>query len=176
MNTMAVIILVLVAAMIIGPVAMLRLSPGQKRRDLLRARARAQGLSVSLRIPPQRPTDTEPAGHMPAYSLVCKGADNWFLVRTSYAHPLHLNDWWQFVANKPEQKVQAFLAGALQMLPEGVVGVGSQGGELVVFWRESGQEAAVDQISRFLHQLAECQSSSLSMRCSSSEANSGNSA
>lgn len=113
---------------------------------------------------------------MPAYSLVCKGADNWFLVRTSYAHPLHLNDWWQFVANKPEQKVQAFLAGALQMLPEGVVGVGSQGGELVVFWRESGQEAAVDQISRFLHQLAECQSSSLSMRCSSSEANSGNSA
>lgn len=113
---------------------------------------------------------------MPAYSLVCKGAGHWFLVRTSYAHPLHLNDWWQFKANKPDQKVQAFLAEALARLPEGVVGVGSQGDELVVFWRESGEVAAVDEVSRFLHQLAECQSSSLTRCPSSAEANSGNNA
>ncbi|MDO6747291.1 hypothetical protein [Gilvimarinus sp. 1_MG-2023] len=162
MNIVVVIILVLVAAMVIGPVAMLRPSPGQKRRDNLRARARQNGLSVNLRLPPRASTDLEAPSHTPVYSLISKGHCNWFLLRTRYAHQAHLNDWWQFVANKPSTAVETFLVQNLDRLPKGVIGVGSQGSELVVFWREIGELEAVDTIGEFLQQLAECQFSSTS--------------
>lgn len=155
MNIIVVIVIVLVVAMVIGPVAMLRPSPAQKRRDALRARARQLGLSVHLRVPPATATASESAGHMPAYCLHSKSHAAWQLLRTDYAHDLHLAQWWQFAGAKPAPAVQDFLVNELEHLPKGVVAITANYREVAVFWREWGEVENVDAIAQFLRQLGQ---------------------
>ncbi|MDO3386397.1 hypothetical protein QWI17_11160 [Gilvimarinus sp. SDUM040013] len=155
MNYIVVIILLLVVAMVVGPVAMLRPSPAQKKRDALRLRARQLGVAVHLRLPPSAATATEKASHMAAYCIHHKGVGCWQLVRASFAHEIHLNEWWQFQAAKPGQAVRNFLSQTIDELPRGVVAVTAQGQEVAVYWKEWGEAGNVDQLTGFLQKLAQ---------------------
>ncbi|BFM20439.1 hypothetical protein [Gilvimarinus japonicus] len=156
MNMYAIIIIVLVVAMVVGPVAMIQPNRGQRRREQLRGYAQRKGLSVRILPPPQLPTDAQAPGAMPVYSLVSDTPQTtrWTLMRARYAHEGHLASWWLFVGQKPPEPLQRHIEGVLEMLPKGVIGLRATGRQLDIFWGETGGEQEVDQLLKCLHYLA----------------------
>lgn len=155
MNVYAVIIILLVVAMIVGPVSMMQPSRSQRRREQLRGRAREMGLKVSLQPPPRLATDTEAPAAMPVYSLItCSAQPCWSLRRTEYAHESHLNEWWQFVGAIPPEPVPSRIKRILSDLPPGVLALRMGSRQLEAFWRESGDEHAITQLLECLRELS----------------------
>ena len=156
MNAIVIILIIFVVAMVVGPVAMMQPTRGQRRREKMRGYAREAGLSVRLLPPPPLATDTDAPAAMPVYSLVAevRQASSWTLMRTRYAREGHLGGWWQFVGAKPPEATQRHIEGALDMLPEGVIGLRVGGRQLDIFWRESGDEQDIDQLLKCLRYLA----------------------
>lgn len=158
MDSITLIIVLLVAAMVIGPVAMLRPSAGQKKREQQRQYVVAKGLGVTLRALPKLATDMEEAGLLPTYTLQIKGGETWTLRRASFAHESHLAEYWQFVGSgRPSAAVEVFLKVQLPLLSPRIQAISSAAGELAFTWYASSQNSDVDVIADFLRQLAAAQ-------------------
>lgn len=164
MSTITIIIIVLVAAMVIGPVAMMRPSPAQKRREAIRAYAFKQGLGVSVRRPPQIPTDLEQPSLLPAYTIKLKGGESWSLRRAPFSHESHLAQYWHPVQGRASHATEAFLASRLPELSPRVAAVTSATGELAVIWHESYDTDDVDRLRYFLMALADAESAQIIQR------------
>ena len=159
MNAIVLIVIALVVAMVVGPVAMLRPSPAQKRRERLRMKARELGLFVHFRKAPKLLGEPDRFTQIAAYGLLCKSNMSWQLVRTAYAHELHINEWWQFCGVEAPQNSIEVLQRALPLLPEGVIGVSCQPNELAIYWREKGDEKDLIKIYDCLKVLSDAYSS-----------------
>lgn len=159
MSAVVVIVVLLVVAMIVGPLAMMRPTPAQKRRDSLRLAARELGLGVGFKRLPARATDTAEPESVPVYSLQVKGGSHWLLVRSDYAHEMHLLQWWQPVGAPAPEAVTAYLREFLPKLPSDVAALGGQSSQLQVFWKERGDAEVVASIAEFLRGLAQAQGS-----------------
>ncbi|WP_020210397.1 hypothetical protein [Gilvimarinus chinensis] len=155
MNSITIIIIILVAAMVIGPVAMMRPSPAQKRREAIRAYAFKQGLGVTVRRPPQIPTDLDAPSLLPAYTIKIKGGEGWALRRASYKHESHVAQHWHLVQGALSASSEAFLNARLPDLSARIVAITSATGELAVLWHESHEPADVEGVRNFLVALAE---------------------
>tara|TARA_R110000850_G_scaffold31135_25_gene85981 strand:- start:4837 stop:5307 length:471 start_codon:yes stop_codon:yes gene_type:complete len=155
MSATVIILIVLVAAMVVGPVAMMQPNRGQRRRERLRQYAREVGISVRLLPPPRLPTDTAAPSAMPVYSLIADTLQPaWSLMRAPYAHESHVQGWWQFLGPKPTEARRQQIEAVLDELPEGVVGLRSGARQLDIFWRENGDEQDIDQLLVCLQKLA----------------------
>lgn len=162
MDSITLIIVLLVAAMVIGPVAMLQPSAGQKKREQQRQYVVAQGLGVTLRALPKLGTDLEKAGLLPTYTLQVKGAQTWTLRRAPFAHESHLAEHWQFMGSgRPSAVVEVFLATQLPLLSARIQAVNSASGELALTWYASTQTSDVDAIAHFLRELAKAEGASV---------------
>ncbi|WP_157471673.1 hypothetical protein [Gilvimarinus agarilyticus] len=150
-----IILIVLVVAMVVGPVAMMQPNSGQRRREHLRQYARESGLTVRLLPPPQQATDSAAPSAMPVYSLVTGTTQpSWSLMRTSYEHESHVQGWWQFLGSKPTDLHRTNIEAVLEELPDGVVGLRSGARQVDIFWRENGEEQAIDQLLSCLKKLS----------------------
>lgn len=159
MNTVVIVVIVLVVAMILGPVAMLRPSSAQKRKSALRQGARELGLYVGVRRMPARATDTQPPEHLPVYCVPAKAMPSWCLVKTAYAHDLNYEQWWQPLKQKPPVAVEQKLTNILKSLPNGVECISSTEQELAIFWKERGDFEAVKVLADVLNTLKAAQTS-----------------
>ncbi len=96
-----IIILIVTVALILGPLAMLKPNPAQKRREDMRMQAHQLGLRFMMHALPKLSTDMEAPTPMPVYYLPPKtlGEDprDWTLMRTAYEHDGNVyRDWdWQ---------------------------------------------------------------------------------
>ncbi len=142
-----------VVAMVVGPVAMLRLNPAERRQEALRQAARERGLQV--RLQPQK-LEGEATVALPTYLLPAPGEDFWRLTRARYQHDLHLQGWWQWAeGQRPPQSVQSWLETILARLPASVEVVGSGVTGVYVCWRERGGLEALEQIHICLRYISE---------------------
>lgn len=154
MDIYVIFMILLVLATVVGPIAMMRPNPTQRRHERLRRYAREVGLSVKLLPPPALATDTAAPVSVPVYSLALQTQQTrWTLMRAPYTHESHLGDWWQFVGAKPTAAVQERIKSVLDKLPKGVSGLRSGGQQVAIFWREAGEEEDIDQLLQCLRQL-----------------------
>jgi hypothetical protein len=152
-----VIIMVVVVALVVGPVMMMRPSPAQKNKERLRAIAFAKGIRISVRNLPQQATESEKPAPVPVYFFaptVHHLDDDWFLLRTSHAHDLHFLGWWEWHDKlRATEDEQAVLKQYLPLLPESVraVSMGSKG--VCVYWQEQGGDEVLQKVIRLLEAL-----------------------
>jgi hypothetical protein len=152
-----VIIMIVVVAMVVGPIMMMRPSPAQKHTEQLRAAALAQGIGVSVRNLPQQATEIEKPAAVPVYFFPPVNhhlKDDWFLLRTHYAHDMHFLNWWAWQGEwRATDNEQAVLREYLPLLPESVRGIslGSKG--VCIYWQEQGGLVALQQIIKLLEVL-----------------------
>lgn len=136
MSAMAVVIIVLVFAMILGPVFLMRPSPRQKRLSRWRQTAIENGFSVTM-----RKVDED---SLAEYRYLWAGKakrSHWRLIKKSYVHDIHFLGYWQWDSQgRPTQSMLNTLSQSLSTLPEGVKLIeGSEVG-LSCCWDERGTE------------------------------------
>lgn len=157
MNIGLIVIILIVIALIVGPVRMMQPSPAQKQRENLRLAARARGVHFAMRNLPQQADEQSAPGLIPVYflpptkNLTEKG---WMLLRANYAHDIHfLGAWAWRTDTRPSQAELDLLSARLPSMPESVraLSAGSEG--ICVFWPEVGGEAALTQIIQLLEDL-----------------------
>ncbi len=144
MNLWLILLLIGVAAMVLGPIMLLQPNSTQRYQERLRKRAMELGLRVGMQSLPRQATDTEQPQVMPVYSLPPRkkpeGGD-WLLVRSPYAHESHfLEFWvWQGQGRATEQSL-AWLRQQLPSLPPSVAGVEHSSQGIGFYWSEAGGE------------------------------------
>ncbi|GGY71600.1 hypothetical protein GCM10011613_15520 [Cellvibrio zantedeschiae] len=157
MNIGLIIILVVVVAVILGPIRMMQPTAAQKTREKMRLMARARGAHYSMRNIPQQADEQEKPAAMPVYFLPpaeTQTEKGWMLVRANYQHEINLLGWWAWQgaarASDAELKV---LHTYLPALPESVraLSAGSEG--IYVFWNERGGEPVLEQVLQLLESL-----------------------
>ena len=148
---------VVAVSLVIGPVMMLRPNPQQKRKESLRASARAKGLHFSIRNLPQQADQMEKPDAMPVYFFAPKKqgeAPNWMLLRTHYHHEMHFLGWWAWHGDLRATDAElAILQAKLAQLPAGVAAVSGGAQGVHVYWDEKGDAADLDNIMAFLAEL-----------------------
>ncbi len=145
-----IVIVILVIAMMLGPIMIMQPSKSQRRLAKLRGHAQKLGLSVGAST---LKTDS--------------GRECWFywlnlpkacqlstvsLERENYAHGLHLADFWS--TKKPvsdPQRIETFL----RALPDTVCGVDVTDHTLGIHWSEKGGIEALDTLYSLLKLLSE---------------------
>ncbi len=150
MSWLPVLFVVLALCMIAGPILMLK--PNRRQQNLARLRARVSALGLRVHL-----------GHIEGEELAvyqipwpsdrnfAYGGQAWVLERKSYAHEIHINDYWYWQHDvEPAAAVVAYIRQHLAALPEGVKGVSGDSQGLGCFWNERGGEAVQDQIHRWL--------------------------
>lgn len=155
MSGFVIAIIVLVLAMMIGPIMMVKPSRRDQRVAQLRARATKMGLRVSLQRLEQ---DT-----FAVYELPWEREDNvklvgvdWMLERRTYAHEIHFADWWQWRGPaRPPAEVLPLLQSKMTALPEGVKAMESTRLGLRCYWSETGGEQRLEELADWLKSVAE---------------------
>jgi hypothetical protein len=147
-----ILIVVLVLAMMVGPVLMLQPSPRSRLQAALREKAAQMGLGVQLS--PNHPF-SQPEGlvfychswpsYLPRARIHC-----WLLVHRSYAHEIHYADHWDFQGEGPPEATLAHLKTLLTTIPDGVFGVEANPAGLGVHWNEQGGEKRLEAIYHWL--------------------------
>lgn len=143
------ILLIVVFAMVLGPIAMLRPNPAQKRKEQLRLQASAQGIRIGMRRLPSRKTDTEVPPILPVYFLPSPSAlllaDDWVLMRTDYEHEGNFYKEWDWQgAVRPTQEISDYLLSVLTELPLSIPAIVQGRSGTCIFWRElEGEETLV---------------------------------
>lgn len=156
----AIVIILFVIAMMLGPLMFMRPSASQKRIAQLRTAAQKQGLRIRMDHNPF----AEKAPSLAVYSLVFtkrKSAEHWptfSLFRKNYAHDIHFcGEWdWYKQGELSQQQVQA-LRRFLSALDKSIVGVECNQSSVGIFWRERMQalsdEEALQRVLRDLQNL-----------------------
>lgn len=150
----AAIIIVLVIAMVVGPIMLMRPSKRDQYLALLRARARSKNLSVSA-------SSVKDEEGVPCwfYWLAVgqdeEGSDKrvqspLLLVRKSYAHDLHVAQYYEYAkGSRVPDGWEALIAD----MPASVRAIELNRHALGVHWNERGGEAVLDEIAARLGQL-----------------------
>jgi hypothetical protein len=155
MSWFVIVLIVLVLAMMIGPIMMVKPSRRDRRVAQLRARATKMGLRVSLQRLEQ---DT-----FAVYELPWEREDNvklvgvdWMLERRTYAHEIHFADWWQWRGpGRPPAEVLPLLQPRMAALPEGVPAIEATRLGLRCYWSETGGEPRLAELTDWLKSVAE---------------------
>ncbi len=155
----AVLIIALSVAMVVGPVLWIRPSPRQKQQARIRARAAALGLQVRLYPKSSVTGDSKDREMVMHYQLprpqVLDESElgEWVLRRRNFAHEMHFAESWDWQGKPAPARWHDALRGLLTQLPEDVFSiVGSPQGVAVV-WNERGTDERVDQIAEALKTL-----------------------
>lgn len=159
-----VVIIVVVVAMMVGPIFMMKPSGKGAREARQRDKARELGLSVCLNKLPSE-IGVQHANTYAVYSLdwLSKKLKNnnvprWVLEQKKYAHDIHFKGRWDwFDGRKAPEKYYAHLHDFLNDVPLGVVALASTQAGLSVYWDESlyeeTPEQAVNTIYKKLYDL-----------------------
>lgn len=157
-----VIMIVIVIALVLGPVMMMRPNPAQKNKERMRTIALAKGIHFSVKNLPQQAADHEKPAPVSVYFFapIKNSQDSdWLLLRTSYEHAIHFLGYWAWQGDwRATPAEQAVLTQYLPLLPDSVraVSVGSKG--ICVYWSEKGDEKVLEQIITLLESLKNLQS------------------
>lgn len=155
MNIWAIVLILGSVALLVGPVAMLQPTHLERRQAKLRAKARELGLYVHLRTLPESPAGVKSTKPIPLYVQPVRSKREWSLVRTRYAHEVHLQEWWEFAdGQRPEPSLEAALGKVLSALPSSVSGVNQTPEGLGFFWDEKGGSERLSELSDILHRMA----------------------
>jgi hypothetical protein len=131
-----IITLVLVVAMMVGPIMMMQPSKSQKRLAALRQEAPALGLHVNSST--LKETDGGSCWFywlsLPEKSTV----EPLFLERKPYVHGLHLAEFWALKSGQVDARYQTVLEACLVTLPTSVLGLEINAKALGVHWTEAG--------------------------------------
>jgi len=144
--------------MVAGPAMALRTSKSAERQQLLRALARKTGMQVSLEPLPLRTGDKDRT-LMAVYRLVLDK----HLPRTinHCARRARLNPKeWMFLRNRPELALYEALLKLYEQLPDDVEAIECQPNFVAVWWREKGNEAALEKLQQQMREIAQLQSAS----------------
>ncbi len=147
-------LVVFAMVMIVGPVMMLRPTPGISQVAALRAYANKRGITV--RLPRRDPDAADAKGAFycrPLSKAIRRpGMVNaWGLEKKSYHHDIHFHGHWDWADDgRPDAAVAAQLRQVVEELPQGVSAVEFNVSGAGLLWDEFcrgvSQEAAVDQI------------------------------
>lgn len=153
MDWMAVIIMALALAMVIGPVLFMQPTKRQRRLAHLRAQATAMGLSVQM----EKIKDETYGVYQKSWPLTGKERRKlqpWRAERMPYAHGLHLAQYWQ--VNNPQALTPVLreqLDSALAKVPPGVVAVEVSAAGARCFWNERGGEQTLLALAEWLDEF-----------------------
>lgn len=156
MSITLILIIVVVAALLMGPVVMLVPKPGQRQREQLRLKARDAGLRFTLRKLPPLKTDMESPATMACYFVPPvkqkQPLQEWTIMRTAYSHEGNFYQEWDWVNNnfQPNASVKAFLQQQLPSLPDSVRAIDFGVAGVSVFWNEREGEALLDTLVALL--------------------------
>ena len=166
MNLWIIIVLIAVAAMVLGPIMMLQPNAAQRGQEQLRRRAMELGLRVRITSLPQQNTDIETPSAMPVYSLPDEAPSEedsrpeWLLMRTPYAHEAHFMGTWQWHASgRASPHEQMALEAILPQLPASVRAVEANIQGHGFYWSESGGISRLETLLPLLQQLQAARSS-----------------
>ncbi len=154
MSMMAVIVICLVFAMMLGPLMLMRPSPYQQKLAVLRNKAASAGLRVQLQsfkgqslAVYQKP--------WPSDGSRAWRSHEWMLELKGYAHDIHFLGCWDWLGEpSPAEQSATCIQRAVQSLPSGVVYLSATKLGVSVYWNEAGGEAALQTIERLLSQLS----------------------
>lgn len=150
MNTLSIVIVVLVVAMLVGPIMMLQPSRYQRRVAELRQRAAGLGLQVHI----SKYGDEQVAAYQLPWHPSRRKRGSWQLSRSTYEHGLHIAGVWQWLTQqRPPKQLEKVLAEQLPELPESVVGVEGNGRGVVVLWRERGGEQQLQRLVEWMQKI-----------------------
>ena len=148
-----VIIIVVVVAMMVGPIFMMKPSGRDAREAKQRDKARELGLSVCLNKLPSE-IGLQQANTYAIYSLAWpakklkndESVPRWTLEQKKYEHDIHFKGRWDwFDGRKAPEKDHAALLGFLNGVPVGIVALSSNQAGLSVYWDESLYEGTPEQ-------------------------------
>jgi len=154
-----VVIIVIVIAMMVGPICMMRPSGRDAREAKQRDKARELGLSVYLSKLPSE-SSIQHAKTYAIYSLAwpekkLKNNDNvlkWTLEQKKYEHAIHFHGRWDWFGDRkaPEENY-ASLRDFLNDMPLGVAALASTQSGLGVYWDESLSEETPEQAVNIIY-------------------------
>lgn len=158
MNIWFFVILILAISLILGPIAMLKPKPAQKRKEALRQYAASKGLRFTLRKLPKLKTDIEEPGVGPVYYLAptaqLQALPTWVLVRTQYEHEGNFYRAWDWLnEHRPGQAVSGKLRNYLPQLPDSINVVAQGEAGTSVFWNEKEGSETIDLLAQMLAEL-----------------------
>jgi hypothetical protein len=157
MKWSVVLIIIVTASIVVGPLMMMRPNPAQKRKENLRSFARNKGIHFALRKLPKQADEMESPEPLAVYFLPpikTQNTSNWLLMRAHYEHELHfLNSWaWQGAA-RPSINELDILKECLPSLPQSIKAISSGVDGICVYWDEKGDEVVLQQIIELLARL-----------------------
>lgn len=160
MNIWFFVILIVACAIVLGPIAMLRPSPAQRRRENLRLHASKMGVRFSMRQLPLLKTDMEKPTPTPVYYLPpqdkSRAIPEWILVRTRYEHEANFYHEWDWQSDvRPTTAVCACLKRYLPQLPASISAVSQGGLGTCMFWSEKEGVATLELIIKILTDVHE---------------------
>jgi hypothetical protein len=152
------VLLIVVFALVLGPVSMLRPSPAQKRKEQLRLQASGQGIRFGVRRLPARKTDIEQPPLLPVYFLPprpeMQSIEDWVLMRTDYEHEGNFYKEWDWQgAVRPTQVISDKLASLLPGLPLSIPAIIQGKSGTCIFWRETEGEETLMVLIQALRSL-----------------------
>jgi hypothetical protein len=157
MNIGLIIIVIVVIALILGPIRMMQPGPAQKNREKLRLAARARGVHFALRNIPQQADEQTAPSPLPVY-FISPGKNQtekgWMLVRANYEHEVNFLGWWIWQnETRPSSAELEVLKIRLPELPKFVRALSSGSEGICLFWEEQGGEAVLEQVIQLLEAL-----------------------
>lgn len=166
----AVVVVVLVIAMMVGPIMLMQ--PNKRQRRV--AQLRAMALKCDLRVRMMRmPADAVRPGETVAlYYKAWPGGKprpvNWVLTRRTFVHGMHfLADWDWNNGDVASPAWQQILRQSLPQLPPSVIAVEASSQSLGLGWLEvaggKGVEQAVEELNRWLQQVMDQFASSMAV-------------
>ena len=157
MSIALIVILIVTASLILGPLAMMRPDPVQKNKENLRMLARASGVHYSIRNLPKQADEQDAPEPSPVYFAPPSETQNtasWMLVRTGYEHEIHFLGWWAWQGEARATDAElAVLKEHLQDLPDSVRAINAGGKGVCVYWGEKGGEPVLQQILNLIGAL-----------------------
>ena len=152
-----IIMLIVAASLVVGPIMMMRPNPVQKKKENMRMLARQQGVHYSIRNLPQQADELEKPQPIPVYFLPpteTASPSNWMLLRTRYEHDIHFLGWWAWRNEaRPTNAEQTVLREYLPILPESIRALSAGAEGITVYWEEQGGELVLRQILQLLKSL-----------------------
>lgn len=165
MNIWFLVILIFAIALIIGPIAMMRPKPAQRRKEALRMHAAKHGVRFGMRSPPKLKTAMEEPSPSPVYYLAPTAAlqsqPNWMLVRTDYEHEGNFYNTWDWHGSqRPGPSIIALLRDWLPRLPTSVTVISQGDAGTYVYWSEKEGIELLDTLIKLIRELQAAETAS----------------
>lgn len=137
MSALPIIIVILVVAMIVGPIMMMQPSAREKRVSHWRQTAIEEGFSVRMRKVEQ----SNHAEYIYPWANKAKRA-SWTLTKQNYVHDIHFLDYWEWDGTgRPSTAMLESLAEYIKTLPAGASLIEANAAGMACCWDEQGSDA-----------------------------------